>query len=115
MQEAQHKEQRKADRKKIAGSMSVTDINRDRVIGQLVDISIDGLMLLGDAPLTINGMYQFDIELPEPVNGNSVLHLGAECLWCRNAEDPDHYWAGFHLIDISPEDQATLDTLISLL
>ena len=115
MHEAQYKEQRKADRKKITGRMPVTDINRERVIGQLVDISIDGLMLLGGAPLAINGMYQFDIELPEPVNGHSVLHLGAECLWCRTAEDPEHFWAGFHLIDISPEDQSTLDALISLL
>lgn len=115
MQEAQHKEQRKANRKKITGSMTVRDINRDSVIGQLVDISIDGLMLLGEAPFTINGMYQFDIELPEPINGHSVLHLGAECLWCRNADDPESFWAGFHLIDISPVDQDTLDTLVGLL
>lgn len=115
MQQVQHKEQRKSDRKKISGSMTVRDINRDRITGQLVDISADGLMLLGDAQLAIGGMYQFDIDLPEEINGHSVLHLGVECLWCRNADDPEHFWAGFHIIDISGEDQETLNDLIGML
>jgi hypothetical protein len=116
MNEPQLKDQRKAARKRITGDLPVRDINSDSsLLGYLVDISTEGLMVVGEAPVPVNGLFQIDIELPTTLNGTRVLRLGVECLWCRNADDPDRFWAGFHLIDISPDDQRTLEALTAAL
>jgi hypothetical protein len=115
MNKPQLKDQRKTARKKISGDLPVRDINNNSLMGYLADLSTEGLMLVGESPVPVNGLFQIDIELPATINGTRVLHLGVECLWCRNADDPERFWAGFHLIDISPDDQRTLEALTAAL
>jgi hypothetical protein len=38
----------------------------------------------------------------------TLLSFGAECLWVRQADDDNHYWAGFQIIDIAAKDAEIL-------
>lgn len=101
-------EQRKQQRKQIATRLPVIDVNTGNVVGDLANISSEGFMVLARTPLPTGSVFQLSAALPKVMRSVDTLYFGAECLWCNAAESPGHYWIGFHLIDISPQDQEVL-------
>lgn len=87
----------------IDGDVDVYDSLRDIYLGRLVNIHSQGLMLLGDIPLEEDRLYKLDLHLPHSLNGRTSIHLGVDCLWTRNADYNGKHWAGFTIIDISPD------------
>ncbi len=87
-------------------------MNRD-FIGELVNITVEGLMIISDQEMSTNSIFQFSLELPEPINGMTHIDLGVDCLWSRSAENVDRHWSGYQIIDASPEALETIDALIS--
>ena len=102
---------RKNPRVEIPAQVSVRDTHSNNVIGQLVNLSIDGLMLMGSSCVSPGTVFQLNIPLTD---GDRVLELslGVECLWCQDANDSGSYWSGFHIIDISPEQRDILIELV---
>ena len=50
-----------------------------------------------------------------PIGGKDALReivVGAECLWCQDANESGAFWSGFQLIDISPEHQDILNSVV---
>jgi hypothetical protein len=85
---------------------------RDLYLGRLVNIHTQGLMIIGDVPLNEDNLYQLDLHLPIEVNGINVIHMGVDCLWTRNAGDNGKHWAGFTIIDLSPDGETSILALI---
>lgn len=112
---------RALERYALAEAVDIYDGGRDVYLGRLVNIHSQGLMLIGDQPLEENKIYQLDLHLPRSVNGRNTVHLGVDCLWTRNAIDNSKHWsggkhwAGFAIIDISPEAAEDIHALISVL
>jgi hypothetical protein len=44
--------------------------------------------------------------------GVTTLELSAENLWSHDANDSGAYWAGFQIIDISPDQQDLLELFL---
>lgn len=86
-----------------ASDIDVYDNTRDQYLGRLVNIHQDGLMVIGDHPFEEDCLYKLDLHLPQPVNGCNSVHIGVDCLWARNADDNGKHWAGFSIIDASPQ------------
>lgn len=104
--------QRSADMRKnpridTPDQVAIRDAHSDEVVGQLVNISADGLMLMGANCIEPGTVRQLRIPFGEP-DKRSELLIGAEALWCQDANDSGSYWSGFHIIDISPEHQKIL-------
>jgi hypothetical protein len=99
----------------IKDVVDVYDAMRDRYLGRLVNIHTQGLMIMGDVPIEENCLYQFDLHLPQTINGSDVIHLGVDCLWARHADHNGKHWAGFSIIDISPDGVKDILALIELL
>jgi len=110
-QETPMAERRQHPRKKVTQPVAVMDHDREALLGYLVDISLSGFMLLCSTPLEINRVFQLGLELPPACGGQSV-RLGAESLWRENSNDPGKYWAGFQIIDISPENLERIKRLM---
>lgn len=107
-------EHRVAPRKRVNEKIQVRDLNSDELIGNLVNISAGGLMLVSEAPITPNRLFQFSLTLPAPVNGIPVVEFGAECLWVQdNTETKGPCWAGFQIIDISDLGTRLIEQLIN--
>lgn len=104
-------EQRRKPRVAIAERVDVSDAHSDTVLGQLVNLSIDGLMLVGNGCIKPGTLYQLRIPL-ESETGSQAVVVGAECLWCHDANESGSYWSGFQIIDISPEHQRTLAGIV---
>lgn len=106
-------ENRASPRKRVNEKIQVRDINTDKIIGNLVNISSGGLMLISDRLLTPNRLFQLCLILPVPIDGIPVIEFGAECLWVQdNSETGRPCWAGFQIIDISDSGTELIERLI---
>ena len=115
MSEAQNSEQRRLQRHRLNVPVEVFDSNRNLRLGRLVDIHRQGLMLLGDQPLQVDSLYQLELRLPEPLQGDAVLLLGVDCLWTRGEEGASSHWSGLQIIDLSEHAERQIDDLVALM
>lgn len=105
-------DKRKQTRKALAARLALVDVNTGMEIGDLANISNEGFMVLARRALPAHSVFQLALALPRLIHGVETLYFGAESLWCNAAEDDGHYWIGFHLIDISPQDNEVLAQFI---
>lgn len=99
----------------IQDDVDVYDNLRDVYIGRLVNIHTQGLMIMGDVPMEEDKLYKLDLHLPEAINEHTSIHLGVDCLWTRNADHNGKHWAGFTIIDLSPQAAEDIRLLVEQL
>ncbi|MDQ2076303.1 PilZ domain-containing protein [Marinimicrobium sp. ABcell2] len=109
------KQQRGLERYGVTDAVDVYDSLRDVYLGRLVNIHRRGIMLMGDQRLEEDKLYKLDLHLPQPLNGHNTIQLGVDCLWTRNADHNGKHWAGFAIIDLSPQSAEDVDALIAAL
>ncbi|MDT8386345.1 MAG: PilZ domain-containing protein [Thiogranum sp.] len=102
---------RKSPRLDAPEQVAVRDLHSGEVVGQLVNLSVDGLMLLGAASLEPGTLCQFRVPIDKEAQTTELV-IGAEVLWCQDANHSGSYWSGFHIIDISPEHLAVLTAMV---
>lgn len=106
---------RARERHEVSTAVEVYDNLRDIYLGRLVNIHTEGLMIMGDVRLEEDKLYKLDLLLPEYINERNSIHLGVDCLWVRNADHNGKHWAGFNIIDLSPQAAEDIRGLINLL
>ncbi|MEZ5540474.1 MAG: PilZ domain-containing protein [Pseudomonadota bacterium] len=104
-------EMRKTVRVDVPDVVCVTDRQACRPFGRLANISEEGLMILTSEPVTENAVFQLSLEFCDSAGNSEPIEIGVECLWCHTGNNPDQYWAGFYIIDISDADQARIRRL----
>lgn len=105
---------RKLERREINESIAVVDMINGGIFGELVNLTREGMMLIIDREIETQAIFQLALQLPEPLKGDDQIVLGADCLWCRHAENYYRYWAGFQIIDASERALQQIDALIEL-
>lgn len=86
-------------------------------LGILVDVHLEGLMLMGAEQLQPEHLYQVKLQ-PAGVASDQAgvdfaeLELGLECLWTRSMAQEGRFWAGCRIIDISSDASLNLEQLI---
>lgn len=106
------KEQRKSPRKIANEILEVTDQITGMQIGRVVNVSADGLMLLSEDPIVAGSVFQMDMMLPGKTGGDEKASFRAEAVWSTEATQPNSFWTGLHIVDISPENVLLIDKLI---
>jgi hypothetical protein len=107
----EHADQRRKQRVTIPEHPQVFDAHSGAPVGQLVNLSSEGLMIAGSECIPCNTVCQ--MHIPLVIGGSKqVISVGAESLWCEDANGSGMYWTGFHIIDISPEHQRLLDAIV---
>ena len=94
-------EMRKSERIDVTEVVRVIDKPSGEEIGQLVNISEEGIMIMGSQPIAENSIMQLSLvygDAPE-------MSIGVESLWSQSGSEDTNYWTGFYIIDISEEDQ----------
>jgi hypothetical protein len=105
-------EKRHSPRKIADEVLEVSDKITGNLIGRVVNISAEGLMLLSQEPILTGTLYQLTMELPNSNGGSTSIAFGAEAVWTTEASQPETFWTGFRIIDISSEDVVSIDRLI---
>jgi hypothetical protein len=101
-------EKRRGPRKRLDVQLQVSDAMTGNVVGQLSNISLEGLMLVTHAPIVDDALYQFTFQLPDSHGRLHPVEVGVHELWSERATMQGRSWAGFRIIDISPGDLLVL-------
>jgi hypothetical protein len=94
------------------GIFSVTNLETDRLIGQMVDISVEGLQISTWKFLASKATYNFRLRLPEPIGGSVFVVFDAESTWCKDGGDAQSFVAGFKICGITPTNAQRLKELL---
>jgi hypothetical protein len=91
----------------------VTNLETDRLVGQMTDISPAGIQLTAFRPVEVKSTFNFRLRLPEPILGSLFIIMDAECLWCKQGPDEKSYTAGFKLLSITPNNSKRIQALLA--
>jgi hypothetical protein len=101
------KEFRRSRRRQLAETVQVTDSMTDMVIGHIGNVSETGMLVMSNAPLVADALYQLRFGLPDgPVR--LPFEVGAHLLWRDQASAPGQAWTGFRFITMSDEQMQQL-------
>ncbi len=104
--------QRKVARRHLIYYLRVFSKQDDQMIGNLVDISTRGIMLVSDKPIETNKRFHLKMVLPETISGSREVEFEAESRWCQNDANQDFYDTGFELIDPTNKFLEAVDKLV---
>lgn len=105
-------ERRKFRRRDLLFYSRVYDAQRGTMVGNLLNITPQGAMVLTDKPLEEKTDLFLWIELPEGLADKSRFEVRAVSLWCKPDINPEFYDVGFEFTEIKPEDVLIIQRLI---
>lgn len=96
---------RTESRRKLMAFTPVYELLHKTLLGYVGDLTLKGVMVIGEKPTEVNTYLTLGIEFPEGGVGASVVRvvLPARAAWCRNDESPQYFNVGFEFSDVSPE------------
>lgn len=103
---------RKIERIELSQPISIVDTINGGAFGELINLTVEGLMALTDHQIPTHSIYQLELQLPMEIEGSKQIEIGADCLWCRPAENFHRYWAGFQIIDVSDQAMLQIEKLL---
>ena len=103
---------RRLQRHALKKPLEIVDQISQQPLGALVNINVEGLMIMGNTPIEDNHLYQIRIQLPKTIRGVESIDIGVDCLWNRSDEQYDRHWAGFQIIDASEQSIEVIEALI---
>ncbi|MEW6180248.1 MAG: PilZ domain-containing protein [Chloroflexota bacterium] len=105
-------ERRKLKRRHIIYYLLVFDRDAHAVLGQVVDITPQGIMLISEQLLEVGRIYNLRLLLPYAIAGKRELLFQAHSKWCQKDLNPDFYDTGFQLLNVGEEEVRTIEWLI---
>jgi hypothetical protein len=81
-------------------------------MGQIGNLSAEGLMLIAQNHIEQGSLFQMEFTLTDLGEKEHTFNVGALCLWCSVANSRSTFWAGFEIMDISERDAATLRDIV---
>jgi len=106
-------ERRSEKRRFLLYYTRVFDTHSHVQVGNLVDISSLGAMLITPSPIPIEVDFNLKLELSEEVADKPFMEIPAQSLWCHADLDPNLYNSGFKFLDVSPENAAIIRQIVN--
>lgn len=103
---------RSAPRRHLIYYLRIYDANTGALLGNLVDISTRGIMVVSEKAIDINRRFVLKMVLPDTLEGRKEVEFEAETRWCQNDTNPEFYDTGFELIDPSELFLDAVDRLV---
>ena len=103
--------QRSLERKKTAVFFGVYERDSSKYVGRLVDITTNGLMIMGKIAFEACSEHKLKMDLPQEINGKQHIEFDAEIVWCEKSKKTKLYSAGMHFTGIAPEYSQLIDEL----
>ncbi len=106
-------EQRKNERKKLIAFTPVYDCQRNLLLGQLGDLSMQGAMLIGKKPMEVDEQIVLSIGFPEtPQFPARPAIIPARVAWCRQEQNPQYFNIGFEFQATDQENKAAIKAIL---
>lgn len=104
--------QRNRPRKNTPHPVKVMDVETGRLFGRVVDITADGMMLVGSEPVDTGRTFQLRIVLPRMVDGKMDITVHAEAVWSRQDNNPSYFKSGYRFVNMPGNDGFLLEDVL---
>lgn len=101
-------EKRRGPRRRPDTILHVRDAMTGELVGQLGNVSLEGMMLVASEPILDDALYQFAFHLPDAHGHLQPIEVGAHEQWSLPSNMRGFVWAGFRFIDIGADDLGIL-------
>jgi hypothetical protein len=102
---------RRQERTRLIYHLRVFDSRRKKLLGHMVDITSEGLMLIGETPVRVGRKYSLRMDLPRNLMTDGHLTFSAESKWCTKDANEDFYSMGMRIAKMTPEALAVVQKL----
>ena len=109
-------------RRELSAPLPVIDALTGESMGALINVTVEGLMLMCNQEIDSQQIYQIRLCLPNAAGeidttcstDDTDLHINVsvDCLWCRGEESHQRYWAGFQIVDATQRATKLIEKLI---
>jgi hypothetical protein len=109
-------EKRRLVRKELIYYLKVADLLNDQELGRLIDVHIDGLLLIGAKGLEVGRDYLVSIELPKALHNRNLPDIGvkSKAVWTRPSLTRPYVETGLMFLSMRDESKELIDLLIQL-
>jgi hypothetical protein len=105
-------ERRKNQRKDLLLFANVYDSKSGRIIGTLLNITLEGAMVLSESKIDANNNMELHIKLPENFVQKNELVFTANSRWCGPDINPEFFDVGYQFANVSEEDSQIIQAII---
>jgi hypothetical protein len=106
-------ELRKSERVDVTDIVRIVDKPTGRDIGQLANISEEGIMIFSTQAIAENSVMQLSLVFDCESGSRPDIDIGVESLWSHASSEDSKYWTGFYIIDISEQDLERIKNMTS--
>ena len=106
------KDKRKLKRQRPTVHIAVYDRATQQSVGRLVDLTTQGLRVIGKTYMMACNFYHLRLELPQEFAGSRHVSFEARCVWCNPDADAQECDSGFILEGLSSADIERLQLLL---
>jgi hypothetical protein len=104
-------EKRKLKRRYLLYYMRIYNVLTRQQIGNLVDITSQGAMIVGDHPILSGQAVRLRMELTNEVAEKAFMEFSALTKWCEPDITPDRFNIGFEIQELLPEDAEIIECI----
>ena len=106
------KEKRRQVRREAKEFLIACDSQTGAVIGQVADMTEQGIMLLSEKPRQPHTIEKCIITLPERTDGKDYISFEMECMWCVLDKESGMYQMGYEFRRMTPVNIAVIQGLL---
>jgi len=105
-------ERRKYPRKDLLLFANVYDSKSGRIIGTLLNITLDGAMVLSENRIDSDNVMELHIKLPDNFVQKNELVFTANSRWCAPDINPEYFDVGYQFANVTEEDGRIIQAII---
>jgi c-di-GMP-binding flagellar brake protein YcgR len=108
-------DRRKEPRKKLMAFTPVYEKQKGILLGYIRDLTLQGVLVVGEKKLDVNKQTTLAIELPGglPSVTPTLMTISARVARCEVDENTQIYKLGFEFVDVEPEQAEIIQALLT--
>jgi hypothetical protein len=105
---------RKESRKKLIAFTPVYDLLHKTLLGYVGDLTLQGVMVIGEKTAEVDKHFTLGIEFPESLPEVPAMRvvIPTRVAWCRQDDSPQYFNIGLEFIDVSPENIRIIEAIL---
>jgi hypothetical protein len=110
--EIKQADKRRLKRRHLIFYLRVFDRGTNQMIGHIVNITMQGVMIISDHPIGSGCKFNLCMHLPYELGKGNTIDFVATSVWNRRDVNPEFYNSGFTFDSIDEKDRKTIIDLI---
>lgn len=92
----------------------VYDLRSKAVLGYIGDLTLKGVMIVGEKPVEVDRHIILGIEFPESVQGlaSARVVIPSRAAWCRPEKDGQYFDIGFEFDELSADAATVIEAVL---